>query len=121
MTKPDAARMDWMRHALLLDNDRLRKPHGLSETEIYRLRWMIRTQQAVIVAYERDLPLPPPLDLVAAYLCRYAELQLARRKLGERGFYAGTRGNRRSLARALGWEKPYETKTRHLVGAASPL
>ncbi|MBZ0293924.1 MAG: hypothetical protein K8L99_15270 [Anaerolineae bacterium] len=103
MNKPIPEQMDWMRHCLQLNRDRLKKPHGLGPEMIKRLGWIVDSQQATIEAIERGLELSPVLEAWAGYLTRYAQLQIARRArtIEESAFFAGCMDSWACLREAL--------------------
>lgn len=80
------AQMDWMRHLIRLNQDRIANPVKLGELEIKQLKWELGQQQRVLMRIAAHLPFDGSLIPEAVYMRQYADLHLE--------WYSGCIGNK---------------------------
>ena len=70
------AQLDWMRHLVRLNVDRVQDPKFLNVHDVKRLKWEIKTQRTVLDRIAAGLPLDDVSIPMARYMRIYADLHL---------------------------------------------
>jgi len=75
-TEWDEARLDWMRHLVRINIDRLENPVELNAHDVKRLKFEIGAQRVVLFRLTVGRPLTGVLIDVARYMTVYADLHI---------------------------------------------
>lgn len=66
------AQLDWMKHLVRINVDRVLKPEGLNAHDVKRLKWEIGAERIVLSRIAKEKPLTGVLIHVARYMAVYA-------------------------------------------------